>query len=195
MHYTSAHFTDVHWPQYRPRPDASKICSAEKIQKVWQFYYVGMGVQRQGSVFHIAAGVKKYGVPKIERPTCSTHRTLCPIVMYAPMVFVKVTPLMSKESGLSIMGDCQCSYTGSHPVQEAWGSQDSLYGCMQVDIPKDYKSEKNLFRKVFILKGRFFEKFYSEGPLFQRFFIPKGRHSEIRNESLDKNLQNNDHLG
>ena len=34
-------------------------------------------------------GVKIYRVPKIERP--SIHRTLCQIVRYAPMLFVKVT--------------------------------------------------------------------------------------------------------
>ena len=38
---------------------------------------------------YITAGVKKYRVPKIERPT--THRTLCQIVLYAPMLFLKVT--------------------------------------------------------------------------------------------------------
>ena len=153
-----------------------------------------MGVQRQGSVFHIAAGVKKYGVPKIERPTCSTHRTLCPIVLYAPMVFVKVTPLMSKESGLSIMGDCQCSYTGSHPVQEAWGSQDSLYGC------------RLIFRRIISPKKIIPKGFYSEGSFFSKSFIPKGHYSKDFSSRRvvilkfginlwDKNLQNNDPLG
>ena len=37
----------------------------------------------------IYAGVKKCRVPEIERP--SAHRTLCQIVRYAPMFFVKVT--------------------------------------------------------------------------------------------------------
>ena len=35
------------------------------------------------------ASVNKYRVPKIDRPI--THRNLCQIVIYAPMLFVKVT--------------------------------------------------------------------------------------------------------
>ena len=35
------------------------------------------------------AGVKKYRVPKIERP--GARRTLCQMVLYAPVLFVKVT--------------------------------------------------------------------------------------------------------
>ena len=32
-------------------------------------------------------------------------------MLFAPMLFVKVT-LYSVASGLSVMGDCECSYTG-----------------------------------------------------------------------------------
>ena len=42
-------------------------------------------------------------------------------------------------------------------------------------------SEKFLFRKVYIPKGHYFEKFYPEGSLFRRY-IPKGRYSEIQNK-------------
>ena len=41
---------------------------------------------KQGNVI---AGVKKYRVPKIERP--SAHIILCKMIRYAPVVFVKVT--------------------------------------------------------------------------------------------------------
>ena len=53
--------------------------------------------------------VTKYRGPKIEHP--STHRT----VLNGSVLFVKVVlfPCMSMGGGLSVMGDCQCSYTGT----------------------------------------------------------------------------------
>ena len=49
-----------------------------------------------------SAGVKKYRVPNLVR--------------HAPLLFEKrsrFTPCMSVEGGLSVMGDCQCSYNGT----------------------------------------------------------------------------------
>ena len=59
------------------------------------------------SIFFVRMpGVKRYRVPKIERP--SVYRTLCKMERYAPALLSRsrFTPCMSMEGGRSVVGDC-----------------------------------------------------------------------------------------
>ena len=58
----------------------------------------------------LCAGVKKYGVSKIERP--SALSTLCLVVRFAPVLILSMSHLLSKEGGLSVIGHWICSYIG-----------------------------------------------------------------------------------
>ena len=74
-----------------------------------------------------SAGVKEYKVPKIERP--SAHKTLFKGYAMHQCFLSRscFTPCMSMEGGLAVMGDCQCSYTGSQYTRQSF-NKNNIHG-------------------------------------------------------------------